>query len=700
MEQAKFWNEKVHILSGISAKRVDQLKKLQIETVGDLASHFPRRYEDWTSLLSIAELEDGSDGVFLAQVANAPSIFRKGKRSILQCSLRDPSGSIRAMWFNQPYLQDKLELYAIYLFRGRIKRQGRTFSIANPAFELQEGAEFPVGGLSLAQEVANTFVRPVYPSTQGLSQNMIRKFVDAALDKVKDEIEESLPIAVRRAYQLADRQWAYFQIHHPDQLENYKIARRRLAFDELLYTQLGLRLSKNEQMRKPANPLRLAENPDAQKKIKEFIRNLSFELTTDQKKALRDVLHDMEQSVAMNRLLQGDVGSGKTIVAFIAMYAQYLTGKQSVLMAPTAILAHQHWLNFQKFFPFIGEEEVACLTGKQTAAEKKKIYSRLEAGEIRFLIGTHALIQKPVRFESLALAVTDEQHRFGVKQRLDLIEEEETHVLVMSATPIPRTLGLVLYGDLDVSVIREKPPGRQPVQTYTAKTKDLPRIWNLCRRFVQNKEQVYIVCPMVNESELIDLQSAVNLYDRLSNHEFKDLQVALLHGQMKEKEKTGIMEAFLAKETDILISTTVIEVGVDNPNASFMLIMNAERFGIAQLHQLRGRIGRGSQQALCVLQSDVTEGTARERLVALCKSEDGFEIAEADLRLRGPGDFFGTRQHGLPSFRVANLYEDQELLSSSAELSARILHEDPNLESAAYRKLKNSIQQFLQRREA
>lgn len=697
--QQAHWNEKVSILKGISIARAKQLEKLDIYTVGDLAGHFPRRYEDWTSISAIANLENGTDGVFLGRVEKVPTVFRKGKRAILQVSLRDPSGLIRGIWFNQAYLQDKLVPGEIYLFRGRIKRETRSFQVINPQFTHQAGLEFPALGESIAAELAETFVRPVYPATQGLGQTLLRGFVEQALALVLPEIEETLPQVIRQEEELAGLAWSYEQIHNPEHLENYKIARRRLAFDELFYLQLGLRLNKSDSLKKKAIALDMEKHPEQVLALKRTIEALPFALTNDQKKALKETLNDMNKAVTMNRLLQGDVGSGKTIVAFLAMCAFGFLGKQSVLMAPTSILAKQHEANFRKLLPHIPDEQIVCLTGDTKAKEKREIYKRLEEGEILYLIGTHAVIQKNVKFSSLALAVTDEQHRFGVKQRLELTQEEQAHILVMSATPIPRTLGLVVYGDLDVSIIAEKPPGRKDVQTFTARSKDKGRLIKLIERFVERGEQVYIVAPMVNESEEMDLQSASELYERLQNTSLSHLRLGLLHGQMKEKEKQAIMTSFLNNEISVLIATTVIEVGVDNPNASFMIILNAERFGLAQLHQLRGRVGRGSQEALCVLFSDVGDGIARERLTTMCKTNDGFEIAEADLKLRGPGDFFGTRQHGLPSFKVANLYEDQLLLSRSANWVQTLLRDDPELMATEHKPLRLMAQRFLANRE-
>lgn len=692
------------VLKGVSTRRAALLRGLEIENLWDLLRYFPRLYEDWTSLTSIGDLADGQEQVFLAQVARTPGLRRKGKLSMVQTVLRDQTGSISATWFNQPYLVDKLKKGEVYLFRGKIRRSGRYFDIANPHFEVQqmgladEPADvLPPGaeeGLPSPEAEADTFVRPIYPLTQGLTQAVFRDLVRQAMQICLPEIPEALPSWLRRRAQLCAAAFAYEQIHFPEQRENYLIARRRLAFEELFLTQLGLRLARRSDDRSPAPPLMLS-GAETIRRFEEALQNLPFRLTEAQTKALRDVLLDLRQDSPMNRLIQGDVGSGKTAVAALAMRYTALAGAQSVMMAPTSILAQQHYQTLLTLLPDLSSSLI-LLTGQTPAAERRRILSRVADGSCSILVGTHAVLEDQVVFRTLGLAVTDEQHRFGVSQRLRLSQQDQgkqPHVLVMSATPIPRSLALILYGDLDISVIDEKPAGRQPIATYTAGERDRGRILDMVRKRTADGELVYWVCPLIEkseESQQTDRQmvSVEEAFERLSEELEPDgIKVGMLHGRLKDREKQKIMEAFSDGDIQVLVSTTVIEVGVDQPRATLMVIENAERFGLAQLHQLRGRIGRGERASLCILMTEVTEGIAYERVATLCRTEDGFEIAEADLRLRGPGDFFGTKQHGIPVFRLANLYEDQELLALSSELLGELLAEDPMLESVDNRYL-------------
>lgn len=683
-------------IKGISAKRSESLERLEIETVGDLAFHFPRRYEDWTKIKSIIDLEAEDDGVFLGRVETVPNLFRKGKRSILNVTVRDDTAVMKIVWFNQPYYQDKLIKGKIYLFRGKIKRQGLRFETANPKFVATSLNSFPKNEEEWQEVSAKSFVSPVYPATEGVSQTYLRKWINSAVDLVLPVMDEYLSPEVRKEYDLADLIWSVKQIHNLDQEENYDIARRRLAFDELLFLQINNLMGKAEGARKPGVPIPLAGNSDKLQFWGDAVEDLSFDLTNAQKQALNEIIKDMSKPKAMNRLLQGDVGSGKTIVAFLAMLWADLNQKQSVLMAPTSILAKQHYASFIKFFPDIEESRVALLTGDTTAKERQDIYENISNGTIKYLIGTHAVIEDKVKFKDLALAVTDEQHRFGVKQRVQLSDGSSAHVLVMSATPIPRTLGMLFYGDLDISSLKEKPAGRQPIKTYTARNKDKDRLLDLLSRNAAKGGQAYVVCPTVDPSEKLELASVTTTYEELKK-KLPHLSVGLIHGQMKEAEKNEIMQQFLNGEINILVATTVIEVGVDNPNATMMIIVNAERFGLAALHQLRGRIGRGSKESLCVLLSDVGDGTSRERLTTLCRTEDGFEIAEADFKLRGPGDFFGTRQHGIPNFKIANLYDDNELLQLTGKIAGDIIKDDPKLEKTENQEL-NKIMNIYRRR--
>ena len=679
----------ITILSGISKYRADLFRKIGVESCADLLNLFPRRYEDWTSLTRLADLVDGPEQVFLARVNARPQLQRKGRLSILRAVLSDDSGSVKAVWFNQAYHQDNLKPEAIYLFRGKVKIDRWGVTVNSPTFERLQTDE--LSGSELKPEAfSDTFLKPVYPLTAKLTQGLVRKAVAQVLEQFQGRLPETLPAFVRRNYQLAEINYAYEQIHRPIDREKFETARRRLDFEELFCVQFALQSLREANIRETRAPVIHLEKEE-QAVFKKLLERLPFALTGAQKRVLREALLDLERPVPMNRLVQGDVGSGKTVVASLALLAACLAGYQGALMAPTGVLARQHFRTVSQHLEASGLQ-IALLTGKTKAAEKKKILARLALGEIDILIGTHALFEDRVVFKSLGLAVTDEQHRFGVKQRIKFGAErtegspasptalptseitEVPHVMVMSATPIPRSLALILYGDLDISIIDELPEGRQPVLTYTAREKDRSRVYDLMRREMKAGRQCYCICPMVKESEGgAELTSAEETYKKMQHDVFPDLAVGLIYGALKEDEKQAVMQRFLDGELNLLVATTVVEVGVDNPNATLMLIEDAGRFGLSQLHQLRGRIGRGSQRSICILLSEVGEGTARDRLRTLCASTDGFAIAEADLELRGPGDFFGTRQHGLPEFKIANLYEDRALLQESGAAVAETL---------------------------
>ncbi len=675
--------EPVTVLDGVSARRAALLAKLGVETVLDLLMLYPRRYEDWTHLKQLDDLIDGQEEVFRAEIARTPALRRQGKRSTLRTVLRDDTAAISAIWFNQPYLQDRLIKGKEAIFRGKIKRQGQNFEVVNPVIEEIDGEED-------ASEIA--YLHPVYPLTAGLTQGVVRKLVQTALKKYADLLPEAIPVSIRRRHRLCDIIYAYRMIHEPADETAYQIARRRLAFEELFMTQIGLRLIRRHHER-DEKAVSLILDQAGEKKVHEAISSLPFELTSAQRRVIDDLRRDMLKERPMSRLVQGDVGSGKTVVAAIAMAHVAAAGYQSVMMAPTSILATQHWKTLSKLLAG-SNIRIALLTGQTPAAERRILLSAVSSGEIDVLVGTHAVLEDRVVFSRLALAVTDEQHRFGVRQRIKLARDESLapHVMVMSATPIPRTLGLILYGDLDISNIDEMPAGRKEILTYTATSQDYSRVLALIAKRLKEGEQAYVICPLVKESEEAgDLRSAEEVYAELADSPLAEFGVGLLHGQMKEKEKQASMQAFMEKKAGTLVATTVVEVGVDNPNATIMVILNAERFGLAELHQLRGRIGRGSLQSICILLSDVGEGLARERLRALCHMQSGFQIAEKDLELRGPGDFFGTRQHGIPAFRVANLYEEGDLLRETAEAVTSLLGEDPKLEEAENRRIRPAL---------
>lgn len=655
----------VHTIQGVSSSRAALFRKLDVETWGDLLRLFPNSYEDWTSLSRVAQLTDGPEQVFMARVTQLPQLHYKGRLSVLRTVLRDDTGTISGVWFNQPYHQKTLVKDQVYLFRGKVKIDSRSRSVVNPTFE---PIPQPSEGAIVPESFSETFMKPVYPLTARLTQGVIRHAVDLVLEALIGRLPETMPSFVRQNWHLSAVNYAYENIHHPASRERFELARYRLAFEELYMVQLGLRrLRAREQSRSTAP--RLLLNADQQAVYKRIRDGLPFRLTGAQMRVMQDLTGDLAQTVPMNRLVQGDVGSGKTVVASLALLIACLAGYQGALMAPTGVLAEQHYRTVTAQLKDAGLN-IVLLTGQTAAAARRKILTSVLDGTVDILIGTHALLEDQVVFHALGLAVTDEQHRFGVRQRIRLSggQDQKPHVMVMSATPIPRTLGLILYGDLDISVINERPAGRQPIQTYTARSADRERIWALMRREMDAGRQIYVICPMVKaEDNGLELQTAEETYEQLRKTVFPDRRVGLVFGGMKAADKRAVMRDFMSGAIQILVATTVVEVGVDNPNATVMLVENAERFGLSQLHQLRGRIGRGAERSICILMSDAGKGVARERMKILCHSTDGFEIAEADLELRGPGDFFGTRQHGLPAFRIANLYQDQAILQASSE---------------------------------
>ena len=659
-------NTDIRYIKGIGEAKGKAFARLGVRCAGDLLSDFPRAYEDRSKVLPIARLMEGEAACVCAMITTEPELsrIRKGME-LLRFRIADASGSMLVTYFNQAWMKNRLRRGDTYIFYGKVQVTGRTFAFTNPIFE----PEAEMGRVTGR-------IMPVYRLTGGISQRDMTQAVRRVLGEPGMTFPNALPERVERENRLCTARYAYENIHFPESAEALDLARRRLAFEELFLFTIGL-----ERLRSRREVVHVP--PCGGVDMELFYRALPFTLTDAQRRCVEEALADMRSGTPMNRLCQGDVGSGKTMVAAACVYFMVKNGRQAALMAPTEILAQQH---YQGLAPLLENLGIRCalLTGSTTAKTKRSITQQLESGEIDFAIGTHALITGSVAYRDLGLVVTDEQHRFGVAQRAELAAKgDHPHILVMSATPIPRTLALILYGDLDVSIIDQLPPGRQPVQTFAVTGGYHQRVYRFIRKLVGEGRQAYIVCPMVEENDqLPDERKAVTEYaKKLQSEVFPDLKVAFVHGKMKPKEKDAVMAAFAAHETDILVSTTVIEVGVDVPNAAVMVIENAERFGLSQLHQLRGRVGRGKHQSYCILISDNRNEETRQRLKVMTKTTDGFQIAEEDLRLRGPGDFFGARQHGLPGLKVADLGCDTQLLQEARQAAEQLLAQDPALTS-------------------
>lgn len=656
-------NTDVRYIKGVGEAKAKALGKLGIATLGDLIAWFPHRYEDRRETKPVSQLIPGETACVAAMIASEPKLshIRKGM-DLVKVRAVDDTGVLDVTFFNQPWLKNQLHVGETYIFYGKAEGSLLRKNMAGPIVE-PEGRREHTGRIV-----------PVYPLTAGVSQLLLSRAIRQGLDACADILPDCLPDDVRQAHQLCRVNYAYENIHFPESPEALDIARRRLAFEELFFFAIGLKLLRSRRETVDVVPF---QNVD----MAPFYRSLPFTLTDAQRRCVEEAIGDMCSGKPMNRLCQGDVGSGKTMVAAACVYFCVKNGRQAALMVPTELLAEQH---YRGLAPLLEKLNIRCalLTSSTPARTKRSVTAQLASGEIDFAIGTHALISDSVAYADLGLVVTDEQHRFGVAQRTALAEKgSHPHTLVMSATPIPRTLALILYGDLDVSVIDQLPPGRKPIETYAVTSAYYPRLYAFIRKQVDAGRQVYIVCPMVSENEdLPDERKAVTEYaQKLQTEIFPDLKVAYVHGKMKAREKDAVMSAFAAGESHILVSTTVIEVGVDVPNASLMVVENAERFGLSQLHQLRGRVGRGQHQSYCVLVSDNKNEETRQRLKAMTRTADGFKIAEEDLRLRGPGDFFGVRQHGLPGLRVADIGCNTRLLSEAQAAAEALLASDPAL---------------------
>lgn len=658
--------ESIVTLKGIGDQTANKFHKLGVYTLQNLIEHYPKEYEDRREIISICDTDMEEENNIIATVASVPQVSKKGRHIIVSFRVKDETGSIFVTFFGQPYMKNNFVLGQTYNFYGKIKKQYGKIEMESPEYE-------KIGEEGVAKGAKIT---PIYPSTSKLSQKVIRQMIEGVLKECLPLVKETLPEFIRNKYSLVSKQHAITNIHFPESDEAFFEARKRLVFEELLMLQLSLYMLKSDFAKK---------NQGLSKKLPNdfmaFIKSLPFALTGAQKRVLNEIIKDMKSPFAGNRLVQGDVGSGKTVVAAVALFVAVRNNLQGALMAPTEVLAKQHYEFLTQVFEPFGMR-IALLTGSTTKKQKNEILEGLNQNEIDILVGTHALIEENVTPPRLGLVITDEQHRFGVRQRLKLSEKGVTpDVIVMTATPIPRTLALILYGDMDISIIDELPPGRQPIKTNAVDSAYHPRIYTFIQKQVEEGRQCYIICPMVEENEKqSELKSVVEYTEYLSSEVFTNMPIEYLHGKMKPREKNEVMERFAKAEIKILVSTTVVEVGVNVPNATVMLIENAERFGLAQLHQLRGRVGRGQHKSYCVLVSDSKNKVTKKRLKIMEESTDGFVIADTDLKLRGPGEFFGTRQHGLPEMKIANLYTDSNTLKQVQEEAKIILQQDPALE--------------------
>jgi len=689
----------ITIIRGISSSLATKFNRLGVKTVRDLLYFFPHRHLDYSQTKSISQLSEGEEQTIIANVWQAQETMLGGRRST-EAIVGDETGNVRVVWFNQPYLAKKLTTNTRVVLSGRVSLFGGRHVFESPEWELVEDRELIHTGRLV----------PLYPLTQGLRPRQVRKLMKEVIDQWAWQVEDFLPYQVKKHCNLLELPQAISQAHYPEDEAMMDRARVRLAFDEFFLLQLGVLGKKRDwQESQPGSPFN-ARTPV----LDTFLKSLPFELTTAQHRVLKELLADLQKPRPMSRLLQGEVGSGKTVVATAVLLVAAANGYQGAFMAPTEILAEQHFTTISQLLSRMGHEEeenhlhsysgllshpltVALLIGDMNQVKKQELQQRILDGDIDIVIGTHALIQKGVEFRRLGLAVVDEQHRFGVTQRSALRQKGfNPHILVMTATPIPRTLALTLYGDLDLSVIDQLPPGRQTIKTRWLKPEQRDSAYAFLRRQVASGRQTFIICPLIEESEAIQARAAVAEYQRLSQEVFPDLRLGLLHGRMPAAEKDKVMHHFRAGKLDILVSTPVVEVGIDVPNATVMLVESADRFGLSQLHQFRGRVGRGQEQSYCMLLAKNPSEVGRERLDLIEKIQDGFQLAEEDLRLRGPGEFFGTRQSGLPDLRMAKL-SDVALLELARSEAEKLFQIDPPLKNPEHQLLAKELARVWQK---
>ena len=676
----------ITVLKGIGEKTAGLFVKLGVETVEELLHDYPRAYDAYEEPVPVGKLREKGMFAVSGQLMKTPSVRRFKNIQVVITDVRDMTGALQLTWYNMPYLRNVLQMGQILIFRGRVVKKNGRLTMEQPEVFTPEQYR----GIMHSMQ-------PVYGQTKGLGNKTITRAVQQALEQRQME-REYLPEELRSRYELAEYNYAIEHIHFPADRKELLFARKRLVFDEFLFFLLSVR-----QLKEKRQDLKSSYVIPRSAKVDQLLDSLPYELTGAQKKVLEEVRRALESGLVMNRLVQGDVGSGKTIVAVLALLETAMNGCQGALMAPTEVLAKQHYESITGLFSTYGiEMQVVLVTGSMTAKEKRLAYEKIASHEADIIVGTHALIQEKVHYDRLALVITDEQHRFGVGQREALGNkgsehdpELTPHVLVMSATPIPRTLAIILYGDLDISIIDEMPAERLPVKNCVVNTGYRHRAYQFIAREIAAGRQAYVICPMVEESEMIEAENVLDYTKLLREKLPAGITVEYLHGKMKGKEKNKIMERFASGEIQVLVSTTVVEVGVNVPNATVMMIENAERFGLAQLHQLRGRVGRGAHQSYCIMVNCSDQDGTQERLDILNRSNDGFYIASEDLKLRGPGDFFGVRQSGDMEFKIEDIFTDANLLKTVSEEVNRILERDPELEQGEYRALKDRLDVYL-----
>ncbi len=676
-------NSNVSDLKGIGEKTEKLFQKVGVQTIGDLLRYYPRGYDVYDSPVLISDVDAGKISTISGVISAKPQVGGNRSTQITTISVKDETGIMKVVWFRMPFLKNTLEKGQRVILRGRI--------IDKKGKKIMEHPEIFIPAELYDQKLDT--LQPLYPLTAGLSNNMIAKAVKQSIEYL-DLSQEILPGNIRLKYHLAEYNYAMRGIHFPENKEQYYLARERLVFEEFLIFILALRQTreKNERQR---NEFKIEQKY----KIDNFLDSLPFELTNAQKKVWEEIQREMCGDYAMSRLIQGDVGSGKTIIAILALFLVGLNGYQGAMMAPTEVLAKQHYEGITEFLEaYQIPLKAELLTGSMTAKEKRLAYEKIEAGEVQIILGTHALIQEKVNYQKLALVITDEQHRFGVRQRESFAQKGTVpHILVMSATPIPRTLAIILYGELDISVIDELPANRLPIKNCVVDTDYRPSAYRFMKKQIEEGRQCYIICPMVEESEAMEAENVMDYTQMLQEEMGASICVAALHGKMKQKQKDEIMESFAKNEIQILVSTTVIEVGINVPNATVMMVENAERFGLAQLHQLRGRVGRGKYQSYCIFMSGSKTKETKKRLEILSKSNDGFYIANEDLKLRGPGDLFGIKQSGSLEFRLGDVFQDSELLRKANDAANDILRYDPELTMKEHIRMKEYLEKYIKK---